>query len=214
MLGRDGVTGERLTVEVKVPCARCRWCAAGRSNLCPSGTHVGSGIPGAFAKRLALPAALIHRVPDALPLAAAVRRAGVRSGDAVAVIGAGSVGALALYAARAEGAGQVIAVTRSVEKAALARELGVDETLDACSGSQDLADVVVECSGDPTPRCGARPRPGGAGRPGRALRRLPRPGAYRPQPDRRVQGADDRWSPPRARCFPDAIRLLAEAALE
>ncbi|MGH8934140.1 MAG: zinc-dependent alcohol dehydrogenase [Egibacteraceae bacterium] len=162
LLGHDVLTGQRLTVEVKIPCGRCRWCSRGKTNLCPHGTHVGSGIPGAFAERLALPAAaLVHPVPEALPLAAAVlaepaacalhavRRAGVKEGDTVAVIGIGAVGALALHAARAEGASVVLAVTRTPEKAALSLDLGADEALDITTGARDLADVVLECSGDP-----------------------------------------------------------------
>lgn len=43
----------------------------------------------------------------------------------------------------------MLAVTRSAEKAALARELSADETLDASSGERQVADVVVGCSGDP-----------------------------------------------------------------
>ncbi len=153
LLGVDDATSERITCEVKVPCGRCRCCASGRGNLCPTGPHLGSGIPGAFAERLALPPdALVHRVPAALATTAAVlaepmacalhavRRAGVRAGDAVTVIGLGSVGALAVHAARAAGA-EVAAVVRSQAKATLARRLGA---------SVDVGDaprVVIECSG-------------------------------------------------------------------
>ncbi len=162
LLGHDAETGERLAVEVKVPCGYCRWCAAGRDNLCPQGRHLGSGFAGAFADRVALPAgARVHRVPDELametavlaePMACAlhaVRRARMAPGSTAAVIGLGTVGALATYAARAEGAARVVAVTRTQEKAALAHDLGADEVVDASAGALDLADVVVECSGDP-----------------------------------------------------------------
>jgi len=70
----------------------------------------------------------------------AVRRAGVRAGDAVAVVGLGSVGALAVHAARAAGA-EVAAVVRSRAKAALARRLG------ATADVVDAPRVVIECSG-------------------------------------------------------------------
>ncbi|MGA8113815.1 MAG: alcohol dehydrogenase catalytic domain-containing protein, partial [Actinocatenispora sp.] len=106
VLGRDVETGERFTVEVSIPCGRCPRCRAGRTNLCPHGRHVGSDVPGGFAEYVALPPdALVHRVPDDVPLAQAVlaeplacavhavRRAGVSAGDTVAVIGLGAVGA-------------------------------------------------------------------------------------------------------------------------
>ncbi|SCL15017.1 Threonine dehydrogenase [Micromonospora nigra] len=172
ILGRDILTGERLTVEVKIPCGRCRFCTAGRTNLCPHGTHLGSGLPGGFAERIALPAsAVTHPVPEELPRDAAVlaepmacavhavRRAAVAAGDTVAVIGLGAVGALAVIAARARSAGRVVAVVRSDAKAEVARALGAEpvpvrpvEGGSPRSGVDDLdgrMDVVIECSGDP-----------------------------------------------------------------
>ncbi len=162
LLGHDLETGERLTVEVKVPCGRCRSCLAERENLCAEGTHLGSSFAGAFADLVALPTgARVHPVPDGLPMESAVlaepmacalhavRRGAPAPGATVAVIGLGAVGALATYAARSEGAGAVMVVTRTEEKAALARDLGVDEVLHVSAGALDCADVVVECSGDP-----------------------------------------------------------------
>lgn len=94
--------GTRVTAEVKLPCGSCEWCGRDERHLCPHGRHLGSGIAGAFAERVALPhEAVVHAVPDALttrqavlaePMACAlhaVRRAGVRPGDRVAVAGLG-----------------------------------------------------------------------------------------------------------------------------
>jgi 2-desacetyl-2-hydroxyethyl bacteriochlorophyllide A dehydrogenase len=150
--------GARVTAEVKLPCGRCSACARGQDHLCPFGVHLGSGIPGAFAERVGLPpAARVHVVPDDLPTASAVlaepmacalhavRRAGVRAGDRVAIAGLGGLGALAVHAARAEGAASVTAVVRSREKSTLARDLGYD---DATHSPADGAyDVVVDVSG-------------------------------------------------------------------
>ena len=150
--------GTRVTAEVKVPCGRCAACARGQGHLCPHGPHLGSGFPGAFAERLALPeGALVHAVPEALttrqavlaePMACAlhaVRRAGVQPGDRVAVAGLGGLGALAVHAARAEGADRVTAVVRSDEKARLAAALGYDDaTQDPADGAYD---VVLDVSG-------------------------------------------------------------------
>jgi erythritol/L-threitol dehydrogenase len=139
ILGRDAGTGERLTVEVKVPCGQCRYCRAGRANLCPRGRHLGSSLPGGFAELLALPPdALVHPVPVELPRAAAVlaepmacalhavTRAGVKEGDTVTVIGLGAVGALAVVCARARLASRVLAVVRTREKAELAERIGAE----------------------------------------------------------------------------------------
>lgn len=150
--------GTRVTAEVKLPCGTCAACLRGQEHLCPRGVHLGSGIPGGFAERVALPpAARTHVVPNGLaleqavlaePMACAVhavRRAGVRVGDRMAIAGLGGLGALAVHAARAQGAEHVTAVVRTPEKARLARDLGYDDaTLSPADGSYD---VVLDVSG-------------------------------------------------------------------
>ena len=150
--------GTRLTAEVKLPCGSCASCRRDESHLCPHGRHLGSGIPGAFAERVGLPAeAVLHAVPEHLstrqavlaePMACAlhaVRRAGVRPGDRVLVAGLGGLGALAVHAARAEGADTVTALVRSPEKASLAVRLGYDG---AVQSADDAAyDTVLDVSG-------------------------------------------------------------------
>lgn len=151
--------GTRITAEVKLPCGACAWCRRGETHLCPTGAHLGSGIPGAFAEGLALPAAaLVHEIPDDLstrqavlaePMACAlhaVRRAGVRPGDRVAVAGLGGLGALALHACRAEGAEHVTALVRTDEKARLADVLGYDDATYAPEPGS--VDTVLDLSGD------------------------------------------------------------------
>ncbi|MGN6243417.1 MAG: zinc-dependent alcohol dehydrogenase [Motilibacteraceae bacterium] len=162
----DVAVGTRMTAEVKVPCGACGMCRRGRPHLCATGPHLGSGIPGAFAERLALPpGALVHAVPDALPREVAVlaepsacavhavQRGSVQPGDDVLVWGLGPVGALAGLAARAAGAGRVRVVVRSRAKADLARSLGLppvllDDVPASPADGVDAPDVVVECSGD------------------------------------------------------------------
>jgi 2-desacetyl-2-hydroxyethyl bacteriochlorophyllide A dehydrogenase len=154
----DLPVGTRVTAEVMLPCDDCAACGRDEQHLCRRGLHLGSGIPGAFAERLALPAAArVHVVPDDLDVAQAVlaepmacavhavRRAGVRPGDRVAVAGLGGLGALAVVAARAEGAAHVDAVVRTDDKARRARALGYDG---ATTAPQDGAyDVVLDVSG-------------------------------------------------------------------
>jgi 2-desacetyl-2-hydroxyethyl bacteriochlorophyllide A dehydrogenase len=151
--------GTRVTAEVKLPCSRCDACRRGEEHLCPRGEHLGGArVPGAFAELVALPErARVHAVPEALttrqavlaePMACAVhavRRAGVRAGDRVAVAGLGGLGALAVHAARAQGAQHVSAVVRTSEKVSLALSLGYD---DATPTPADAAyDTVLDVSG-------------------------------------------------------------------
>ncbi|MGN6331149.1 MAG: zinc-dependent alcohol dehydrogenase [Motilibacteraceae bacterium] len=162
----DVAVGTRVAAEVKVPCGACGMCRRGRTHLCAHGPHLGSGIPGAFAERLALPpGALVHPVPDELPREVAVlvepaacavhavQRGGVQAGDDVLVWGLGPVGALVAFAAGAAGARRVRVVVRTPAKAAVAASLGLtpvlqDEVGPSPADGADAPDVVVECSGD------------------------------------------------------------------
>jgi NADPH2:quinone reductase len=78
------------------------------------------------------------------------RRTQVRPDDVVLVLAAtGAVGSVAVQAAKLLGAERVVAVGRSAERLAVARELGADATV-VLAGQQDLADEFVRA-------CGGRP---------------------------------------------------------
>ncbi|MGI8757942.1 MAG: alcohol dehydrogenase catalytic domain-containing protein [Acidimicrobiales bacterium] len=167
------VVGDRVTAEVMVPCRRCRLCRAGRTNLCGFGTHLGSGLPGAFAEHMALPPeAVVHEVPPDLDIAAAalaepaacavhaVRRAAIGPDDVVAVAGIGSIGAAVLGVAAGRGR-RLLAVVTSAARGERARELGADDVVDISRTShgaepreslQELSggvgpDAFIDCSG-------------------------------------------------------------------
>jgi L-iditol 2-dehydrogenase len=153
------VAGDRVTAEVMVPCRRCRLCRGGRTNLCRFGSHLGSGLPGAFAERMALPPeALVHEIPPDLDTTAAVlaepvacavhavRRAAIEAGDVVVVAGIGSIGAAALGAITAAGnVRRLLAVVTTPARAELARALGADEAVDL--SAVDPLEVLLELTG-------------------------------------------------------------------
>lgn len=212
--------GSRVTAEVKLPCGSCPACLRSQEHLCPTGLHLGSDLPGAFAERLALPpAARVHVLPDGLttqqavlaePMACAlhaVRRTGVRPGDRVAVAGLGGLGALAVHAARAAGAASVTAVVRSASRQRLAHALGYDDATQAPSPA--TYDAVLDVSGsvDAVAVLLQAVRPGG---------RVGVYGVYdRPLPldlNRVAEFGELRLSGGHLApgCFPDAIALLAQ----
>ena len=147
--------GDRVAVEILIPCRSCDLCLAGRYMSCRNriGSHGGSqptarglGPWGGFAEYIHLhPNAILHKVRGDIPaevavmfnpLGAGVRWAvhlgGVGLGDTVLILGAGQRGLAAVLASRAAGAGTIIVtgLARDAGKLALAREFGADVTID------------------------------------------------------------------------------------
>jgi 2-desacetyl-2-hydroxyethyl bacteriochlorophyllide A dehydrogenase len=176
--------GDRVVVEPNYSCGRCPLCREGNRNLCLSRTAVGIDVDGGFAELLRLPARCCWPAPaaaeaDALmltePLAVVVRavdRGAPRRGEAAAVVGAGTLGLLALQVLRARGA-RVLVVSRSTRRFPLARELGAEATQAVADGpladaarrfsAREGVDLVVETAGTPDAVTGALElvRPGG-----------------------------------------------------
>jgi len=177
--GVHGVTvGDRVLSCFHSACGRCFYCMRCDYHRCVHGRTFGHGaamgnLPGAQAERVLVPNAdMTLRVvppgmPDEIALFAgdvmgtgyhAIASAGVRPGDCVAVLGLGPVGLCAVQAARAAGAGEVLAVDSVAERLAMARTFGatalhledddVKEAVRGATGGRG-ADVVVEAVGNP-----------------------------------------------------------------
>ncbi|MDX6690049.1 MAG: L-iditol 2-dehydrogenase [Solirubrobacteraceae bacterium] len=119
--GVEGVApGDRVVIHHHAPCGECRRCRRGHETLCDQ-FRTTALEPGGFAERVRVEAAL---VPELLQLGAlepvigtfveplgcilrALDRAGLRGGDALLVVGAGSNGLLAIAAAHARAADAV-----------------------------------------------------------------------------------------------------------
>jgi (R,R)-butanediol dehydrogenase / meso-butanediol dehydrogenase / diacetyl reductase len=161
----DGVTGlglgERVAVDTIVSCGRCRWCRRGEVSRCPELGALGLHADGGLAPLCNAPARMCLPVPDTVaddeaalaePLAVAVRalrRGGLAPGERVAVVGAGTVGLLAVQAALAFGADRVSVVEPLAERRALAVRLGADRAVPPEEAASLEADVAVECAGTP-----------------------------------------------------------------
>lgn len=178
-------TGARIAVEPMRGCGACDSCRAGLYSICRSARLQGVHLPGGLAEYMVVPADRVHPVPADLsaelaalaePMAVvvhALRRAEFRPGQRVLVLGAGSVGLLALAAARRLGADEVWISARHAHQAALARALGAARVLDEAEatpaaldalGRETPIDVVVETVGgraDTLRAATAAARPGG-----------------------------------------------------
>jgi 2-desacetyl-2-hydroxyethyl bacteriochlorophyllide A dehydrogenase len=119
---------------------------------------------GGFAPRISLDARRLVRVVQGLTDAQAamvepatiavhaLRRTPFPVGSSVVVQGCGPIGLLALQAARAAGAGRVVAVEPLPARRDLALALGADAAVapeDAAAAAGEGADLVVECAGVP-----------------------------------------------------------------
>ncbi|MFQ6057868.1 MAG: zinc-binding dehydrogenase [Anaerolineae bacterium] len=152
---RSVKVGQRVLVNPKISCGRCEYCLAGQDNLCMTGKLIGIQVDGGYAEYLKAPAENVIPLPvylsyeeaAAIPVAFGtawhmlVSRAGLKAGETVLILAAGSgVGSAAVQVAKYLGA-RVIATASSDEKLARAKELGADEVINY---SQDNFSHVVK----------------------------------------------------------------------
>lgn len=157
--------GRRVTGDTMLGCGQCRFCRAGVHHVCPDRSEVGirDGWPGALAEKVLIPTRFAYRIPENVSVTAAAlvepggnslraaRAASISSGDAVLVLGSGTIGLLAAQFALAAGAEVHVGGVRE-GSLALARSLGVPHTwqLDELEGSaSDRFDAVVEATSNP-----------------------------------------------------------------
>jgi 2-desacetyl-2-hydroxyethyl bacteriochlorophyllide A dehydrogenase len=158
--------GDRVVVEPNYSCGQCPLCREGNRNLCLSRTAVGIDVDGGFAQQARVPEACCWVPPAGIsdaqllltePLAVVVRavgRGGPRQGEAAAVVGAGTLGLLAIQVLKHRGL-RVLAVGRSDRRLGLARELRADAVAVAGAGDEagrefsgrEGVDLVVETAG-------------------------------------------------------------------
>jgi (R,R)-butanediol dehydrogenase/meso-butanediol dehydrogenase/diacetyl reductase len=133
--------GELVADGAGVSCGTCARCREGRTNLCEQYRTLGAYHRGGLAEFVAVPEATCVRVApfgvsgdDAAlgqPMSIAhhgVSRGRVAEGDRVLLMGAGGVGAFAVWAAHQRGA-EVTVVDTDPERLALAERLGAATTI-------------------------------------------------------------------------------------
>jgi (R,R)-butanediol dehydrogenase/meso-butanediol dehydrogenase/diacetyl reductase len=159
--------GARVACGAGVSCGRCAWCRAGRTNLCAVYYTLGLSTHGGLAELATAPASICRVIPDgcadedaalAQPLAVglhAVRRAGLRRGQHVVLLGVGAIGSFVCSALKQYSA-RITALDIDAGSLRTARALGASDThlLTPEQSAQDVldliggpADVVFETSG-------------------------------------------------------------------
>lgn len=158
--GAKGVKeGDFVAVDPNVVCGHCRWCLAGRPNLCPHLSPIGVGRPGAAAEFVAAPARNALPVRESLgsgvaaliePLACVIHAVessqGVR-GKSVLVLGGGTMGLLIAIVAQMSGADGVTLADPAPAKHQMARRAGITNVVDPTSLGAECFDVVFEAAG-------------------------------------------------------------------
>ena len=155
IVGRVVAAGEAVTAFrtgdraggawLRSTCGSCRYCRAGRENLCPASLYTGWDADGGFAEAALVPADFAYPLPDdqdatlLAPLLCAgiigyraLRRSALPSGGRLGIYGFGASAHLAAQVALAEGA-TVHVLTRS----ARARELALDLGASSAGGAYD-----------------------------------------------------------------------------
>ncbi|MCX6013911.1 MAG: zinc-dependent dehydrogenase [Chloroflexi bacterium] len=164
-------TGDRIAIAHHVPCNTCHYCLTGNHTACNTlrSTNID---PGGFAEYVRIPAINVDRgvfaIPDGMsdgeatfiePLACVIRgqrRANLRIGGTVLVLGSGMAGLLHIHLARLLGAGKIFATDITDFRLKAARQFGADVTINGKEYTPEklremnkglLADLVIVCAG-------------------------------------------------------------------
>jgi 2-desacetyl-2-hydroxyethyl bacteriochlorophyllide A dehydrogenase len=132
--------GDFVAVDPNLPCRECRFCQAGRENLCENYDAIGVTRAGGCAELVAAPAANAFTLPAGLPrawgtlvepLSCAVHgfdRLDAKLSDRYLIYGAGTMGLLMAQLARRSGAATVDVVDVKESRLPVAERLGADRT--------------------------------------------------------------------------------------
>jgi S-(hydroxymethyl)glutathione dehydrogenase/alcohol dehydrogenase len=149
---------DRVIVGMRYKCGRCRYCLAGRDNLCRnrplppslksrSGTQINRWNVGGFAQYLVVPGYMTFHVPEGISLEeasligcrvttaynAVKHGAQLEPGDSALVIGCGGVGLNTIQVLRCFGAYPIIAVDIADQKLEAAKRFGATHVINANS---------------------------------------------------------------------------------
>lgn len=162
--------GMPVVADINIGCGNCFYCRRNEILNCAEVRQIGISRDGAFAEYVAVPARLVIPASrdvafDLLALVEpvacvvrAARKADVRFGQSVVVIGAGPIGNLHVQMMRLVGAAPIVVVEPSPQRAAMARQAGADVVVTDPAAAREAvlgmtggrgADVVIESVGLP-----------------------------------------------------------------
>lgn len=119
---KNFVKGEKVAIDPIIWCGKCPACIEGHYPACTSLKLIGIDEDGGFCEYISVPESMLYKVPTQLSskYAALVeiyaigfhanKRAGTKSGDTLAIWGAGRVGQVILQAARTKTMGKIFVI--------------------------------------------------------------------------------------------------------
>jgi len=152
--------GEKVVINSTLSCGECPECQAGRENRCRSYQLLGETVRGTYAEYVAVPESNLYALPPHFESRAAaaaalvfhtawhslVRRAMLRPGESVLIVGAsGGVNTASIQIARMLGA-MVYVVGSGTKKLALAESLGAQYLIDR-SQDENWSKTVYDLTG-------------------------------------------------------------------
>ena len=144
--------GDRVAVDICLPCGTCYFCRKGDGLLCETFTQLGIHTDGGFAEFVKAPWKNIYPIPDQLedytatfvePMTAvlqASKRLGADIASSCVIIGCG-LGVLHAKIALLRGCSPVIVLGDSERRLKIARDMGVDHTIHINEVTDPVAEV-------------------------------------------------------------------------
>jgi 2-desacetyl-2-hydroxyethyl bacteriochlorophyllide A dehydrogenase len=160
--------GDRVCSEGIIPCNRCKPCRNGETNLCENYDQLGFTRGGGCGEYVVAPRHVVHRLEEHVSFDSAVlvepgsvvlravERVRPRPGEAVGVVGIGTLGSIAVQMLRLYGPRALFAYGIRDEELDVARGMGATDTVNVVSQDPEEAtrkrlgnglDVVVEVAG-------------------------------------------------------------------
>ena len=129
--------GDKVAGETHIPCNHCRMCKSDKRHICENMKIIGVHVTGAFAEYISFPVDCAFKLAEDFdyvtgallePMGVAVHGVDCArvEGKSVVINGCGPIGLMAVGAAKAWGATQVIALDVVDEKLEVAKQMGAD----------------------------------------------------------------------------------------
>lgn len=164
--------GDRVISEASWGCGKCQVCRQEKESLCSQRSSLGRNTNGVFAEKVTVPGRIVLPLQESVSFQEAqsattvacgiraIRRAGLREGETVAILGPGHAGLILLQLAAHMGASRRVVFGTRAYRLELAARLGAFDTINIrdetwLEEAMKLTegegfDLVIEATGDPS----------------------------------------------------------------